>query len=58
MTHDEPMRPKQASVLAAQILDAIERVVVGKRDSLALILTAILSGGHVLIEDLPGVGKR
>jgi MoxR-like ATPase len=51
------MRPKQASVLAAQILDAIERVVVGKRDSLALILTAILSGGHVLIEDLPGVGK-
>lgn len=57
MTHDEPMRPKQAAVHAAAILDAVEQVVVGKRDSLALILTAVLSGGHVLIEDLPGLGK-
>ncbi|MBS9532739.1 MoxR family ATPase [Mycobacterium sp. M1] len=39
------------------ILDEIERVVVGKRDVLTLILTTILAGGHVLIEDLPGLGK-
>jgi MoxR-like ATPase len=39
------------------VLDEIERVVVGKRSALALILTTVLAGGHVLIEDLPGLGK-
>ncbi|MFL0284071.1 AAA family ATPase [Mycobacterium sp. SMC-21] len=39
------------------VLDEIERVVVGKRAALTLILTAVLGGGHVLIEDLPGLGK-
>ena len=39
------------------ILDEIGRVVVGKRDALTLILTTILARGHVLIEDLPGLGK-
>src|SRR3954467_12041169 len=39
------------------VLDEIERVVVGKRSALTLILTAVLGGGHVLIEDLPGLGK-
>lgn len=39
------------------VLDEIERVVVGKRAALTLILTAVLAGGHVLIEDLPGLGK-
>ncbi len=39
------------------VLDEIERVVVGKRSALTLILTAVLAGGHVLIEDLPGLGK-
>ncbi len=39
------------------VLDEIGRVVVGKRDALALILTTVLAGGHVLIEDLPGLGK-
>jgi MoxR-like ATPase len=39
------------------VLDEIERVVVGKRDALSLILTAVLACGHVLIEDLPGLGK-
>ena len=40
------------------VLDEIERVVVGKRAALTLILTAVLAGGHVLIEDLPGLGKQ
>ncbi|MFV8317251.1 MULTISPECIES: AAA family ATPase [Mycobacterium] len=39
------------------VLDEIERIVVGKRSALTLILTALLARGHVLIEDLPGLGK-
>ncbi|KAA0085345.1 MoxR family ATPase [Mycolicibacterium sp. P9-64] len=39
------------------VLDEIQRVVVGRRAALALILTAVLARGHVLIEDLPGLGK-
>ncbi|WP_349259111.1 MoxR family ATPase [Gaiella sp.] len=39
------------------ILDEIERAVVGKRSALRLILTAVLARGHILIEDLPGLGK-
>jgi len=42
---------------AAAVLDEIERAVVGKRDALVLILTGVLAHGHVLIEDLPGMGK-
>ena len=36
------------------VLDQIGRVVVGKRSALTLILTTVLAGGHVLIEDLRG----
>ncbi|MFM8598152.1 MAG: AAA family ATPase [Mycobacterium sp.] len=39
------------------VLDEVERAVVGKRAALTLILTTVLAGGHVLIEDLPGMGK-
>ena len=39
------------------VLDEIERIVVGKRAALTLILTTVLARGHVLIEDLPGLGK-
>jgi MoxR-like ATPase len=39
------------------VLDEIQRVVVGRRPALTLILTALLARGHVLIEDLPGLGK-
>jgi MoxR-like ATPase len=42
---------------ADAILDEIERSVVGKRDALELILAAILSDGHVLLEDYPGLAK-
>jgi MoxR-like ATPase len=49
-----------ASVTAArcdEVLDEIGRAVVGRRKALTLILTAMLARGHVLIEDLPGLGK-
>lgn len=40
-----------------QILQNIERVMIGKKDIAELSLVALLSGGHVLLEDVPGVGK-
>ena len=46
-----------ASRKARAVLDEIERAVVGKRDALTLVLAAILAGGHVLLEDFPGLGK-
>ncbi len=46
-----------ASALAGKILDEVERAVVGKRSELSLMLCGILAGGHVLLEDLPGLGK-
>ncbi|HYJ77332.1 MAG TPA: MoxR family ATPase [Actinomycetes bacterium] len=39
------------------MLDEIERVVVGRRSSLQLVLLGILGRGHVLLEDVPGLGK-
>lgn len=47
----------EVSAQAARILDEVQRAVVGKRDALVLVLSGILAGGHVLIEDLPGLGK-
>ena len=38
-------------------LDEIGRAVIGKREVVELVLTALLAGGHVLIEDVPGVAK-
>jgi MoxR-like ATPase len=49
--------PDRTGARAAEVLEQVERVVVGKHDALELILVAILAGGHVLIEDLPGLGK-
>ncbi len=43
--------------LARAVLDQVGTVVVGKRDALELVLAGILAGGHVLLEDLPGLGK-
>lgn len=40
-----------------EILQEIETVIVGKRENVERILMAVLAGGHVLMEDVPGVGK-
>ncbi|HEV2373608.1 MAG TPA: MoxR family ATPase [Streptosporangiaceae bacterium] len=47
----------EAVTRCAGILDEVERVIVGKREVLRLVLLGILAGGHVLLEDLPGLGK-
>ena len=57
MTHPIPMDPADASRAAIAVLDAVETALVGKRESLELVLAGILAGGHVLLEDLPGLGK-
>ncbi|MGE5225029.1 MAG: AAA family ATPase [Omnitrophica WOR_2 bacterium] len=47
----------QVQEYATQIGDNIERVIVGKRPAIELLIVALLCEGHVLIEDVPGVGK-
>ncbi len=42
---------------ATRVIDNIEQVIIGKRDSIELLMVALLCEGHVLIEDVPGVGK-
>ena len=43
--------------LAATVKDNISKVLVGIGDTVDLVLIALLCGGHVLLEDVPGVGK-
>jgi MoxR-like ATPase len=40
-----------------QVIDNLEKVIVGKQQSIELIVIGLLCQGHVLIEDVPGVGK-
>ncbi len=51
------MQLAQVSELSGRILDAVEQAVLGKREALTLVLSAVLAGGHVLLEDFPGLGK-
>lgn len=39
------------------LTDNLSKTIVGKEDAIRLVLVAMLSGGHVLLEDVPGVGK-
>lgn len=39
------------------LMEAVNRVIVGKEDQVKLLVTALLARGHVLLEDLPGMGK-
>lgn len=43
--------------LCNRISENIEKVIVGKRDSIELLLVALLADGHILLEDVPGLGK-
>jgi MoxR-like ATPase len=43
--------------LCKRITENISRVIVGKKESIELLLAALLADGHVLIEDIPGLGK-
>ena len=47
----------EVAELSGQILDEVERAVIGKREALELVLLGLLADGHVLLEDYPGLAK-
>jgi MoxR-like ATPase len=51
------MEIAKVAELSGKVIDEVERAVVGKRDVLETIMAAVLAGGHVLLEDYPGLGK-
>ncbi len=61
MTNDNittSVNEQEISYKAAQaLISEVEKVVIGKHNEIVLLVTAMLSGGHVLIEDVPGTGK-
>lgn len=46
-----------SSELLNRIMDNVETVIIGKREAVELVTLAMVSNGHVLVEDVPGVGK-
>ena len=56
-TDARPMSAAEANDLATSIVDNVETVIVGKRTASEHMLTTILGRGHLLLEDVPGVGK-
>src|SRR2546428_1808916 len=54
---EESDRFPRAAALAERFLDNIESVVYGKREKVKLVVAALISGGHVLFEDVPGTAK-
>ncbi|MCA8938281.1 MAG: MoxR family ATPase [Planctomycetes bacterium] len=48
---------QNAQVIATALISELRKAIVGKDRPLALTVTALLAGGHVLVEDLPGLGK-
>ena len=51
------MQYAEISSLAQKLKENISRVIVGKDQQIELVLTALLAGGHILLEDVPGTGK-
>jgi MoxR-like ATPase len=48
---------KNTSDTFKRIVDNIEKVIIGKRETVELVVISLVCNGHVLIEDVPGVGK-
>lgn len=57
MSSPDALTPAEATALVGQVLVAVDTALVGKRDQMTLVLAGVLAGGHVLLEDLPGLGK-
>ena len=58
-SHDEIELPdvRRVQDMARALRENIERVIVGKRETVELLIAALLCEGHILLEDVPGVGK-
>ncbi len=50
-------KAEKANQLIQDLIAEVEKVVIGKHTEIVMLVTAMLAGGHVLIEDVPGVGK-
>jgi MoxR-like ATPase len=48
---------ENVSKIGRQVIAEVERAVVGKRDLLEMMMATVLAGGHILLEDFPGLGK-
>ncbi|MBN1686266.1 MAG: AAA family ATPase, partial [Spirochaetales bacterium] len=55
--HVETSNIEQVKGTAEKVKENVERVIVGKSDVVELAIVAVLCEGHVLIEDVPGLGK-
>jgi len=53
----DTLHVEEAGDLAERVVENIETVIVGKRDAIEHLMVAVLSRGHLLLEDVPGVGK-
>ncbi|HOU40687.1 MAG TPA: MoxR family ATPase [Promineifilum sp.] len=51
------MATNEIQEFSRRVIDNVERVIIGKRGALELIMVAILCEGHILLEDVPGTGK-
>ena len=52
-----PLPAEDAAALAGRIVDNVENVIIGKPEAVEHILVTVLARGHLLLEDVPGVGK-
>ena len=57
MTEVLPVTVAETARLGERVLAEVEQVIVGKPEAIRLVLLGVLASGHILIEDLPGLGK-
>ncbi len=57
MAETRPAQTVDERLIAQRLAENVERVVVGKHEEILLVLAALVSGGHVLLEDVPGTAK-
>jgi MoxR-like ATPase len=57
LSHDQAFARSEAHGVSLRLVEAVSSVLAGRRDQIEIVTACVLAGGHVLIEDLPGVGK-
>lgn len=53
-----PLAVDAVAALAGTVIDEVAQAIVGKRTLLHQMMTTILAGGHILLEDYPGLAKK
>ena len=57
MAYELNSEQKRVLAFSQNVINEVRKVIIGKDEIIVKVLLSILSGGHVLIEDIPGVGK-